>query len=198
VDSWEDFLLNHPAKNLKDRLRGTIVQTVLVAADKRSPIPALLSSPVTLLLHQNSAAQGRLAYSLYAPVTRFAGVFIGFLAGKWGAWTKVKKESLLNNYYCRNPIGYPDVQIFVALQYRPRLPVPGKADVVHVLNNVIAMLVSGFPQAEIADIFSAFEGKEGLLLIEKKGADTYQDHPTNTGYEVIAKAFADAIWEAKA
>jgi lysophospholipase L1-like esterase len=95
-----------------------------------------------------------------------------------------------------NLISYSNIQIYVANQYDPQLPIPGEADLVHALNNAIAMVVSGFPQAKVVDISSAFEGKKGLLLIEKKGADKYQDHPTNAGYEVMAKAFADAIREA--
>jgi hypothetical protein len=88
---------------------------------------------------------------------------------------------------------FPDSEIYVANQYDPRLPVPGGSDLVKALNNVIALVVSNFPQAAVVDLFSAFEGKKGLLLIEKKGADMFQVHPTNAGHRAIAKAFGDAI-----
>ena len=54
-------------------------------------------------------------------------------------------------------------------------------------------MVSGFPEAKVVDVFSAFEGRKGLLLIEKNGAERLQVHPTNAGYRVMTKAFADAI-----
>jgi lysophospholipase L1-like esterase len=64
---------------------------------------------------------------------------------------------------------------------------------VDALNGVISMVVSQFPQAMVVDVFSAFKGQEGLLLIEKKGSELLQVHPTNAGYKVMTEAFADAI-----
>ena len=90
-------------------------------------------------------------------------------------------------------MAYPDVEIYVANQYDPRLPISGGSDLVGALNDVIALVVSGFPEATVVDIFNAFEGRKGLLLIEKKGADVLQVHPTNSGYRVMTKAFADTI-----
>jgi lysophospholipase L1-like esterase len=90
-------------------------------------------------------------------------------------------------------MAFPDVEIYVANQYDPRLPFLGGSDLVDALNNVIALVVSGFPQAKVVDVFSAFEGKKGLLLIEKKGAEMFQVHPTNAGHRVMTKAFGDAI-----
>ncbi len=88
---------------------------------------------------------------------------------------------------------FPDVEIYVANQYDPRLPFPGGSDLVDALNDATALVVSCFPEATVVDVFSAFEGRSGLLLIEKKGADLFQVHPTNSGYRVMTKAFADAI-----
>jgi lysophospholipase L1-like esterase len=90
-------------------------------------------------------------------------------------------------------MAFPDVEIYVANQYDPRLPVPGGEDLVAALNNVITLVASGFPEARVVDVFSAFEGSKGLLLIEKNGAETLQVHPTNAGYRVITQTFADAI-----
>jgi lysophospholipase L1-like esterase len=45
----------------------------------------------------------------------------------------------------------------------------------------------------IADIYSAFYGRTGLLLIERQGAEPFQIHPTNAGHKVIADAFKQAM-----
>jgi NAD-dependent oxidoreductase involved in siderophore biosynthesis len=45
----------------------------------------------------------------------------------------------------------------------------------------------------VADVYSAFSRKQGLLLIEKylkRGIHVLEPHPTNKGYEVIEEAFA--------
>ncbi len=84
-------------------------------------------------------------------------------------------------------------EIYVANQYDPGLPVTGDAALVHAINDVIAQVVSLFPTATVVDIFTAFEGRSGLLLIEKTGADGFQVHPTDAGYRVMASAFATAM-----
>jgi lysophospholipase L1-like esterase len=81
----------------------------------------------------------------------------------------------------------------VANQYDPMLPVPNEALLVAALNDVISNVVQYFPNnVVLVDVFSDFQGRSGLLLIERKGAG-FQVHPTNAGYDVMAKAFADAI-----
>lgn len=45
----------------------------------------------------------------------------------------------------------------------------------------------------VADIYSAFYGQTGLLLIERNGADPFEIHPTNVGHKVIANAFKAVI-----
>jgi lysophospholipase L1-like esterase len=94
-----------------------------------------------------------------------------------------------------NLIAYPDVHIYIANQYDPRLPIPGESDVINALNSAIGFVASNFPHVTVVDVFNAFEGRKGLLLSEKKGAEMFQVHPTNAGYGVMAKAFADAIRE---
>ena len=44
----------------------------------------------------------------------------------------------------------------------------------------------------VADVFDAFQGRTGLLLIERHGASAFEVHPTNAGYRVMAEAFAAA------
>jgi lysophospholipase L1-like esterase len=89
---------------------------------------------------------------------------------------------------------FPTAQLYVANQYDPRLPVPNAGQLITAANQVIADVVEAFPNtATVVDVFSAFEGRSGLLLVEKNGADQLQVHPTDAGYRVMAKAFADAI-----
>lgn len=88
---------------------------------------------------------------------------------------------------------FPDAHVYVANQYDPRLGVPGEALLIATVNQVIAQVVGLFPTATVVDIFSAFDGRSGLLLVEKRGAEPDQIHPTDAGYGVMAKAFADAI-----
>ena len=88
---------------------------------------------------------------------------------------------------------FPLARIYVANQYDPGLLVPGEAVLVAAANQVIAGVVQSFPTATLVDVFSAFDGRSGLLLVEKHGADQFQVHPTDAGYGVMAKTFADAI-----
>lgn len=88
---------------------------------------------------------------------------------------------------------FEDIKIYVANQYDPRLGLPGEADLIAGVNLVIAGVVALFPTATLVDIFSAFDGRSGLLLVEKRGSDPDQVHPTDAGYRVMEKAFADAI-----
>jgi hypothetical protein len=42
----------------------------------------------------------------------------------------------------------------------------------------------------VADVFHAFKGRNGLLLVERHGAEPFEVRPTNAGYRVMANAFA--------
>jgi lysophospholipase L1-like esterase len=44
----------------------------------------------------------------------------------------------------------------------------------------------------VSDVFTAFQGRNGLLLVERHGADGFEVHPTTAGYRVMAKAFTAA------
>ncbi|MCU1338299.1 MAG: hypothetical protein JWO19_3880 [Bryobacterales bacterium] len=88
----------------------------------------------------------------------------------------------------------PDVKIYVGNMYDPKLPVPGEDVLVGLMNQATANVVSLFPgNVVLVDIHAAFLGRSGLLLIEKHGAAPDQIHPTNAGYQVMAKAFENAI-----
>ena len=88
---------------------------------------------------------------------------------------------------------FSDARIYVANYYDPGLPVPGGDQLVAGLNQVIGGVVAAFPNAVLVDLHSAFDGRSGLLLIEKRGADVFEAHPTDAGYRVITRAFEDAI-----
>jgi lysophospholipase L1-like esterase len=58
--------------------------------------------------------------------------------------------------------------------------------------NAVLATVAQACGARVADVFSAFDGKDGLFLYYRNGADPSEGHPTNAGYRVMAKAFEDA------
>lgn len=79
--------------------------------------------------------------------------------------------------------------------------IAGTAQVVPLFNGVMAQVVQGVSQVPVcadnvlavADVYGAFFGQNGLLLIErfeKKGLlDTFEVHPTNKGHRVIEDLF---------
>jgi len=98
------------------------------------------------------------------------------------------------------------VQIFLALKSAPELQntriyisnlysipeIPASEYVVPVFNQIVAGVAANFG-VTVADVYSTFKGKSGLLLVERHGADQYQVHPTNAGYRVMARAFENVI-----
>jgi lysophospholipase L1-like esterase len=72
----------------------------------------------------------------------------------------------------------------------------GAKDVIAAFNSRIATVAAKpTTNARVADVFGAFggfQGRNGLLLIERHGADAFEVHPTNAGYRVMADAFAAA------
>src|SRR5215471_12357920 len=89
----------------------------------------------------------------------------------------------------------PNVEIYVGTMYDPRLPVPGEKDLILAGNQVIVGVVSAFKADSVflVDVYSAFEGRTGLLLGEKHGAGATEAHPTSAGQQIIADTFAAAI-----
>jgi lysophospholipase L1-like esterase len=98
----------------------------------------------------------------------------------------------------------PGVQIYVGNLYSVPLPIPLDVDyVVGLFNDVVESVVyEVIPNmedlgcgVEVADLYGAFQGQSGLLLIERNQANPLEIHPTNAGYKVMAKAFRDAMAE---
>lgn len=88
---------------------------------------------------------------------------------------------------------FPRARIFVATMYDPKLDVPNEKMLILGLNQTIAFVAGSFPSVTVVDVYSAFEGRKGLLLSELPNSDPGQIHPTNEGYAVMARAFAAAI-----
>jgi lysophospholipase L1-like esterase len=93
--------------------------------------------------------------------------------------------------------GLPAAKIFVANQYTiPEIEVlvPLTAQAITALNNVIAQVVGLFADhVYLVDVFSAFKGRNNLLLVERHGAAAFETHITSLGHRVMADAFADVI-----
>jgi lysophospholipase L1-like esterase len=90
----------------------------------------------------------------------------------------------------------PDVKIFVANQYTvPEIEAlfPGAPDIVALFNAQTAAAVAEVPNAYLVDVHEAFLDRNGLLLIERRGASPLEVHLTNAGHRVMADAFAEVI-----
>jgi lysophospholipase L1-like esterase len=66
--------------------------------------------------------------------------------------------------------------------------IPGGLQAVLTANLIIAD-VAMTCGASVADVYSAFSGRTGLLLVERNGANELEVHPTNAGHRAIAAAF---------
>ncbi len=85
----------------------------------------------------------------------------------------------------------PDARIYVSNQYS--VPeIAGSDQIVPVFNNIVSQIAQAFG-VTVVDVYSAFDGRKGLLLIERHDAAPDQVHPTNAGYRAIADAFEAAI-----
>jgi lysophospholipase L1-like esterase len=91
----------------------------------------------------------------------------------------------------------PDARIYVSNQYAiPEIAAaaPGLDQVIAAFNQIVAGVAGAFgvPVADVFTAFGGFEGRGGLLLIDRQGADPFQPHPTNAGYRVMERAFEAA------
>lgn len=87
--------------------------------------------------------------------------------------------------------GLPNAKIYINNLYD--IPeIPGARPVVQAFNQIVEGVAGNF-MVPVADVFSAFEGKNGLRLIQRNGADQFEVHPSNAGHRAIAKAFKGVI-----
>jgi lysophospholipase L1-like esterase len=98
------------------------------------------------------------------------------------------------------------IQIFLALRSAPELQntkiyignlyslpnIPASEVIVPLFNQIVTGVAANFGVG-VADVYSGFQGKTGLRLAERRGADPLEIHPTNAGYRVIEKAFEAVI-----
>ncbi len=85
----------------------------------------------------------------------------------------------------------PGARIYISNQYS--VPeIAGSDQIMPVFNNVLSQVAQAFG-VTVVDVYGAFEGRSGLLLIERHDAAPDQAHPTNAGYRTIADAFEAAI-----
>ena len=90
----------------------------------------------------------------------------------------------------------PGVKIFVSNQYSSpevELLLPGASQVIADFNATTAAVVGAVPGAYLVDVYEAFLGRTGLLLVERNGASPLEVHLTNAGHRAMADAFADVI-----
>jgi len=66
--------------------------------------------------------------------------------------------------------------------------IPGGLQAVLTANVIIADVATTCG-ASVADVYSAFAGRTGLLLVERNAANEFEVHPTNAGHRAIAAAF---------
>ena len=87
--------------------------------------------------------------------------------------------------------GLPEAKIYLNNLYS--IPeIPEIVVIVPVLNRLISRVARSY-DVPIADVYSAFRGKGGLLRIEHDGAPRDEVHPTNAGYRVMAQAFEEVV-----
>ncbi len=87
--------------------------------------------------------------------------------------------------------GLPGAKIYISNLYSIS-EVPGADQAIAMMNYIIGQTALAFG-VPVADVYGAFQGKEGYLLINRHGAGVYEVHPTNAGYRAMAKAFQDVI-----
>jgi len=85
----------------------------------------------------------------------------------------------------------PHTRIYISNLYT--VPgIPGADAIASIFNSVVTGVADAYG-VEVADVYHAFLEQDGLLLIERHGADQFQVHPTNAGHRTIAAAFEAVI-----
>ena len=91
----------------------------------------------------------------------------------------------------------PNAEVFVANQYAlPEIEalVPLAAPMIAFFNEVINQVAGQFPtNVHVVDVHTAFLGRRNLLLADLPGVSPFETHPSNKGYQAMAKAFAAVI-----
>jgi lysophospholipase L1-like esterase len=85
----------------------------------------------------------------------------------------------------------PNTRIYISNLYSIS-EIPGADTIVPIFNSIVAGVAGAFG-VPVADVYSEFLGKNGLLLIRRHGANQFEVHPTNAGHRVIADAFKAVV-----
>ncbi len=116
---------------------------------------------------------------------------IAILNGADPMATLAEFQANLTEILWRLRTGLPQARIYMCNLYT--IPeIPGADQIVLPFNQIVAGVAAAF-SVPVADVFSAFQGRTGLLLIERNGANPYEVHPTNAGYRAITKAYEEVI-----
>ncbi len=70
--------------------------------------------------------------------------------------------------------------------------IPGADQVIPLFNQTVSGVAGSFG-VPVADFNGSFEGKKGLLLIDRHGASPLETHPTNAGHRAMAEAFKAVV-----
>ena len=95
---------------------------------------------------------------------------------------------------------FPNIRIYVGNLYDIRNFPVLITDIVLAFNKTVSTVVNAVNNGtirpgnvKVADVYFAFLGDQrNLLLINRKGADKFEVHPSNAGYRAIAQAFIAA------
>jgi lysophospholipase L1-like esterase len=101
-------------------------------------------------------------------------------------------QSNLAGILCGLRQGLPQTRVYIHNLYDiPEITerIPGGLQAILQFNAIVAGVAQACGAAGVADVFSAFMGQQGLLIIDRKGHEPFEVHPTNAGYRVIADAF---------
>jgi lysophospholipase L1-like esterase len=95
----------------------------------------------------------------------------------------------------------PAAKLFVGNLYLiPELEelFPGAGLIIQAFNGIVSTVAGYFPgQVFVVDIYTSFQGRNGLFLVDRHGASPTEVHLTNAGHAAMAKAFAGVIQQNK-
>ena len=113
------------------------------------------------------------------------------LAGETPAQVLAEFQDNLTLILTRLRTELPQAEIVVSNLYS--IPeIPGSDTIVSLFNQIVEGVATAFG-VPVADVFGAFQGRQGLLLIARHDAGPFQVHPTNAGYRAMAGAFVEAF-----
>ncbi len=100
-------------------------------------------------------------------------------------------QNNLTNIFMALRTNLPNAPIYINNLYD--IPeIPQARPIVQAFNQIMEAVAGAF-NVPVADVFTAFEGKKGVRLIQRNGADQFEVHPSNAGHRLIAQAFKEVI-----